>query len=270
MGIVLRESMDTNTNSTQFSLLLESDFMGIQNNRILDLSLPILLFATRLSKMQALDDNMIVEIKETFANQVLAISGSLSTLHCYEDRDLIRLRYCLCVFIDEMLLRNESIMNSNFTNHTLTNRLFNEMLGGDKFYGIAGQYLLNPSKYKDMLEFIYTCLILGYKGKYAFDKQGDEKINHLCNDIAAAIAPALDSNENIAFEFASKNIEHNNILEMFKKRLKPLLFIIILCTIIISFLSSMFKIESNNTITKNILMQNIQKLKQDDNQNNNK
>uniref|UniRef100_UPI001F24DABC DotU family type IV/VI secretion system protein n=1 Tax=Helicobacter trogontum TaxID=50960 RepID=UPI001F24DABC len=62
-----------------------------------------------------------------------------------------------------------------FTNHTLTNRLFNEMLGGDKFYGIAGQYLLNPSKYKDMLEFIYACLILGYKGKYTVDKQGDEK-----------------------------------------------------------------------------------------------
>ncbi|WP_275051052.1 DotU family type IV/VI secretion system protein, partial [Helicobacter trogontum] len=32
-----------------------------------------------------------------------------------------------------------------------------------------------PSKYKDMLEFIYACLILGYKGKYTVDKQGDEK-----------------------------------------------------------------------------------------------
>ncbi|TLD91222.1 type IVB secretion system protein IcmH/DotU, partial [Helicobacter trogontum] len=167
--------MNVQTNDTQCSLLLESNFAGMQNNKILDLSLPLLLFATRLSKIHALDDDLIVEIRDTFANQVLAISGSLSAMHCYDEKDLIKFRYCLCVFIDEMLLRNESIMNSDFTNHTLTNRLFNEMLGGDKFYGIAGQYLLNPSKYKDMLEFIYACLILGYKGKYTVDKQGDEK-----------------------------------------------------------------------------------------------
>lgn len=266
MGIILRVSMSTKANDTQYSLLIESNFVGIQNNKILDLSLPLLLFATRLSKLHTLDSDLIVEIKENFANQVLAISGSLSATHCYEEKDLIKLRYCLCVFIDEMLLRNESIMDSDFINHTLTNRLFNEMLGGDKFYGIAGQYLLSPSKYKDMLEFIYACLSLGYKGKYAFDKQGDEKINHLCNDIAAAIAPVLDSNEDIAFDFAYKNITRNNILEMFKKRyIKPFLFIAIVCTIVVSFLFSMLKIESNNTITKNTLIHNIQKLKQDGN-----
>ena len=267
MGIILRVFMNAQINDTQCSLLLESNFAGMQNNKILDLSLPLLLFATRLSKIHALDDEVIVEIRDTFANQVLAISGSLSAMHCHDEKDLIKFRYCLCVFIDEMLLRNESIMNSDFTNHTLTNRLFNEMLGGDKFYGIAGQYLLNPSKYKDMLEFIYACLILGYKGKYTVDKQGDEKINHLCNDIAAAITPALDSNEDIAFNVAHKNIVRNNVLELFKKRyLKPFLLIVVMCTVVVSFFFSMLKIESNNTITKNTLMQNIKKFKQENNE----
>lgn len=249
---------DLTQDDAHISLLLDSQFQGICNNKLLDLSLPILLLATRLSKISALNNEYIADIKETFANQVLAISSTLSAMRCYEESDLIKMRYCLCVFIDEMLLRNESILNSQFARNTLTIRLFDEMLGGDKFYGIAGQYMLNPSKYKDMLEFIYTCLILGYKGKYANQEQGEEKLIHLCNDIAAAIAPILDSSEEVAFELARNHTMQPKTISILQKRnLRSLFLFFIIGSTILTFCFSIFQLETHNAMVQESIMQNI-------------
>lgn len=259
-----QDSPKSPTDTQALSLLLEYELVGLQNNRILDLSLPLLIFATRLSKIRDLDSEYITNIKEEIAREILAISSSLSALHIYEDKELIKLRYCLCVFIDEMLLANESFINSHFANHTLTIRLFDEMLGGDKFYDIVGQWLLNPSKHKDMLEFVYTCLILGYKGKYALQEQDSNKINHFCNDIATTLAPVLDSDEERAFKLAYKNIKHENIIERLKRKyIKPFFGFGILGVVIVAFVFSYLKLESHNTIVQNSLKQYIQTFTQE-------
>ncbi|TLD86147.1 MULTISPECIES: type IVB secretion system protein IcmH/DotU [Helicobacter] len=251
----------------ELSLLLETNFANhcnnMQNNKILHLTLPLLLFATRLSKTGTLDDSYITNTEETFANEILSIGSNLNALRCYEDKDLIKLRYCLCVFIDEMLLHNESFINSHFAKHTLTIRLFDEMLGGDKFYGIANQWLLTPSKHKDMLEFIYTCLILGYQGKYASDTQGKQKINHLCCNIANSLAPAMGSSEEKAFELALNHQEQTRILKLLhKKYLRPFWLMAIICSIVaLFFLFSFLKLESQKAITQDTLKQNLQHFK---------
>lgn len=245
------------TQAKEYSSLLEYNLMGLQNNKILDLTFPILLFVSRLSKINGLDSGYIGNVKETLAGEILTISGKLSASHKYDDRDLIKLRYCLCVFIDEILLSNESFINSHWANHTLTIRLFNETLGGDKFYDIAGQWLLTPEKHKDMLEFIYACLVLGYTGKYAFESI--DKINYLCNDIASAIAPALHSSEQTAFNLPHRiTSTHNHLAHFKQKYLKPFLLFAIVGIIAVAFTFSFLKLESNNTIVQNKLAQDIQ------------
>ena len=194
--------------------------------------------------------------------EILTISSSLSMLHLYDEKDIIKLRYCLCVFIDEMLLHNEIFINSHWANHTLTIRLFNETLGGDKFFDIAGQWLLDPKKHKDMLEFIYACLICGYAGKYALDDQ--DKILYFCNDIAQAIAPVLDSNEQIALNLPYKHIHRPNHLEEFKRKyLKPFFIVAIVGVMAVSFLFSYLKLESNNSLLQSKLSQDIKAFMQE-------
>ena len=92
-----QDSPKSPTDTQALPLLLEYELVGLQNNRILDLSLPLLIFATRLSKIRDLDSEYITNIKEEIAREILAISSSLSALHIYEDKELIKLRYCLCV-----------------------------------------------------------------------------------------------------------------------------------------------------------------------------
>ncbi len=255
MSINIKDSHQINK---PHSLLLEHNLEGLSNNKILDYSLPILILATRLSKTKNLDSEYIANIKEIFVSEILTISSNLGTLNIYEDKDLIKLRYCLCVFIDEMLLRNESFINSQFAHNTLTIRLFDEMLGGDKFYDIAGQWLLSPNKYKDMLEFIYACIVLGYKGKYALDAKDKDKIDRFCNDIALAIAPVLDTSENKAFELAYKNTQKINLLDRWRRKyLKPLFIFGVIGVVIVVFLFSYLKLESHNNIVHDELMKDI-------------
>lgn len=257
------DMLDSNQKLQTSPLLLEYNLLGLENNKILDLSLPLLLFATRLSKIHNPEPAYIGNIKDILAKEILAISSNLSALQIYEDKDIIKIRYCLCVFIDEMLLANESFINSHFVNQTLTIRFFDEMLGGDKFYDIAGQWLLSPSKYKDMLEFIYTCLILGYKGKYSLQEQGLQKINHFCETIATALAPVLDSNEEKAFKVAYKNMKQGSIIEYIKhKYAKPFFIFGVIGVVIVSFVFSYIKLESHNAFMQNTLIQHIQSFTQ--------
>lgn len=264
MSTTTLDSNQGQINTKVLPLLLEYDFTGLENNKILDLSLPLLLFATRLSKIRDLDSEYITHTKEVLVGDVLTISSSLSALHLYEDKEIIKLRYCLCVFIDEMLLANESFINSHFANHTLTIRLFDEMLGGDKFYDIAGQWLLSPSKHKDMLEFVYACLVLGYRGKYALEEQGLQKINHFCNDIAKVLAPILDSDEEKAFQLAYNNMKQENMIDRLKRKYaKPFFSFGIIGVVVVAFAFSYLKLESHNAIVQNALTQQIHKFTQE-------
>lgn len=71
-------------------------------------------------------------------------------------------------------MNNEVFINSSWVNNTLAVRLFDETLGRDNFYDIALSWLNNPAK-KDFLEFIYTLLILAYKGKYSNEKMSKKE-----------------------------------------------------------------------------------------------
>ena len=111
------------------------------------------------------------------------------------------------------------------------------------------------AKNKDMLEFIYVCLILGYKGKFSVDDDGDKKLHLLMENIASAVAPTLHTDEMKAFELAyADNIKENNadnikenIWSKYGYILKKLTFIVIpLVIILLFYISNYFIVYKNN------------------------
>lgn len=238
---------ETNTESQEFDLLLSSDFSGLKNNKVVDYCLELLLLSSRLSKVTLLDMSIIESVKEKLINDILIWSSKLSALKEYDEKDIIKLRYCLCVFIDEMLMKNELFINSSWVNNTLTVRLFDETLGGDNFYDIALSWLNNPAKNKDFLEFIYACLVLGYKGKYSNNKDVEERILHICNNIASSLTPLYDINEELAFTKAYDGIIKENLWQKFQRMyLKKIFIALPLCIILGIFAYAIFDLEVNN------------------------
>ena len=100
------------------------------------------------------------------------------------------------------------------------------------------------AKNKDMLEFIYVCLILGYKGKFSVDDDGDKKLHLLMENIASAVAPTLHTDEMKAFELAYADNIKENIWSKYGYILKKLTFIVIPLVIILLFYISNYFIGS--------------------------
>lgn len=247
-----------NENQNETSVLSQTNLLGLGTNLALDHVLPLLLLANRVSKLQNFSQSEMANLREKLINDILSTTSKISNLGIYEEDDIIRLRYCLCVFIDESLLKNEIFMNSFWANNTLTTRFFNENLGGNKFFGIMDKWFENVGKNKDFLEFIYACLVLGYKGKYETQEDCNEKISYLCENIAAAISPLIKADENV-FEKSYLKQTKKSFLEAFSlKRLKFYFILLAIAMIAAAFLYSTYSMDQNNIRNDSILNNKIE------------
>ena len=247
-----------NENQNETSVLSQTNLLGLGTNLALDHVLPLLLLANRVSKLQNFSQSEMANLREKLINDILSTTSKISNLGIYEVDDIIRLRYCLCVFIDESLLKNEIFMNSFWANNTLTTRFFNENLGGNKFFGIMDKWFENVGKNKDFLEFIYACLVLGYKGKYETQEDCNEKISYLCENIAAAVSPLIKADENV-FEKSYLKQTKKSFLEVFSlKRLKFYFILLAIAMIAAAFLYSTYSMDQNNIRNDSILNNKIE------------
>lgn len=247
-----------NENQNETSVLSQTNLLGLGTNLALDHVLPLLLLANRVSKLQNFSQSEMANLREKLINDILSTTSKISNLGIYEEDDIIRLRYCLCVFVDESLLKNEIFMNSFWANNTLTTRFFNENLGGNKFFGIMDKWFENVGKNKDFLEFIYACLVLGYKGKYETQEDCNEKISYLCENIAAAVSPLIKADENV-FEKSYLKQTKKSFLEIFSlKRLKFYFILLAIAMIAAAFLYSTYSMDQNNIRNDSVLNNKIE------------
>ena len=124
--------------------------------------------------------------------------------------------------------------------------------GGDNFYDIALSWLNNPAKNKDFLEFVYACLVLGYKGKYSSSKDVNERISLLCENIASAITPLLNTDENIAFSKAYDIDSKETLGSKFQRLyLKKILILLPLLIVVLIFSYLLLDLETNNIRVEN-------------------
>ena len=184
----------------------------------------------QISEGKEFTEKDIEELKNNFINDILSISAKLSTLTKYDEQDITRFRYCLCVFIDEMVMKNQSFMGSVYSSNSLSIRFFKEPSGGNKFFGIMDK-----------------CLILGYEGKFSVDNDGSKKLYLLMENISSAIAPTLNTDEMKAFELAYADNVKESFWSKYGNTLKKLTFIIVPIVIIIAFyVGNYFLIYKNN------------------------
>jgi len=90
-------------------------------------------------------------------------------------------RYVLCTFIDEAVLNTIWGSNSLWTSQSLLSSLHNETSGGEKFFIILDNLLRDPNADLNLLELMFICINLGFKGQYAVMDRGLEKLEELRN-----------------------------------------------------------------------------------------
>ena len=107
----------------------------------------------------------IAAIEEEIANE--SLDSSIQVAY----------RYCLCAFIDEAVMSTPWGAQSVWTGNSMLSIYHQETWGGEKFFTVLSRMMMEPDSYRDMLEFLYLCLVLGYKGKYGLMQDGHQQLN---------------------------------------------------------------------------------------------
>lgn len=88
-------------------------------------------------------------------------------------------RYALCTLLDETALSTPWGVESNWASQTLLVRFHNEARGGEKFFQILDRLLQDPGRNVHLLEFMYLCLAMGFKGKYRLLPRGAAELEQI-------------------------------------------------------------------------------------------
>lgn len=89
--------------------------------------------------------------------------------------------YSLCALLDETILNQDWGRNSEWSQQSLLSDFHSETWAGTHFFEIVDRAL--QSQDSDLLQLLYLCLAMGFKGKYRVEKDGSHALDTLMADI---------------------------------------------------------------------------------------
>jgi type VI secretion system protein ImpK len=106
-------------------------------------------------------------------------------------------KYILCAFIDETILTSEATKEGGWSRHSLLSHFFNETWGGETFFKIRQFCIENLNDYIQLLEMVYVCICLGFRGKYAAQQEGDLQLERIQRETYQVIREYRGDIENL-------------------------------------------------------------------------
>lgn len=96
-------------------------------------------------------------------------------------------RYALCATLDDVVLNTPWGGQSIWAQQSMVGTFHKETHGGDRFYDLLGKLQTDPAGNRDLLEFLYMCLSLGFEGRLRIDARGSERHLAIRDGLARAI-----------------------------------------------------------------------------------
>ncbi|SEA47121.1 type IVB secretion system protein IcmH/DotU [Rubrimonas cliftonensis] len=75
-------------------------------------------------------------------------------------------RYAIAATIDDEIMSKPWGMEAGWQNATLVASLYEEVIGGDRFFELLDEAVAEPRRFGDLVELMHICLSLGFKGRY--------------------------------------------------------------------------------------------------------
>ncbi|MDO2948050.1 type IVB secretion system protein IcmH/DotU [Aeromonas simiae] len=172
---------------------LDSDYWfrlrGHSINPMIDAVTPLLGMVLRVRQLSS--HEQVSDLYQRVVTEIQAIEQELAA-HGYENGVLLSFRYILCTFIDEAVMGREWGSQSEWSEHSLLARFHNETWGGEKVFVLLSRLQEEPQRYRDILEFIYLCLCLGFEGRYRVMSNGREEFERLVHQLHRTLYPQAE------------------------------------------------------------------------------
>ncbi|MBK1839042.1 type VI secretion system protein TssL, long form [Azospirillum sp. YIM B02556] len=141
---------------------------------------PVLLLAARLNDVTEVPDleslrQRVISALRDFQHWVTKSgldSATQATAH-----------YALCALIDDIVLNSPWGSQSSWTRQNVTSMFHKNVVGGDQFYDRLASARQDPGKYGDLLELMYLCLSLGFRGRYRVAGRQDSEHARIREDV---------------------------------------------------------------------------------------
>ncbi|THD47845.1 DotU family type IV/VI secretion system protein [Enterobacteriaceae bacterium ML5] len=149
---------------------------GNSLNTMVDAATPLLGMVLRLKSMSSrgLPEHLFGQV----VTDIRAIEQLLQN-HGYEPGTIISFRYVLCTFIDETALGQGWSTQNEWIKQSLLVHFHNETWGGEKVFILLERLMGEPKRYQDLLEFLYLCFSLGFRGRYKVSTQNNDEFEQI-------------------------------------------------------------------------------------------
>ncbi len=132
-------------------------------NPILQAAAPLMALAPRLRAMARHPDPgalrvSLVDAVKRFETAVRAIG--------VPNQEVVAARYILCTLLDEAAASTPWGGSGAWASHSLLVQFHNESWGGEKVFQLLSRLAEDPAKNRNLLEFVYIALSLGFEGRY--------------------------------------------------------------------------------------------------------
>ncbi|CAO3418695.1 type IVB secretion system protein IcmH/DotU [Azospirillum doebereinerae] len=141
---------------------------------------PVLLLATRLNEASSVPDieglrqRVVVALRDFqhWVTQSGLDPAIQATAH-----------YALCALIDDIVLNSSWGSHSSWTRQNVTSMFHKNVVGGDQFFDRLAVARQDPATYGDLLELMYLCLSLGFRGRYRVAGRQDSEHARIREDV---------------------------------------------------------------------------------------
>lgn len=93
-----------------------------------------------------------------------------------DQKKVTQASYVMCTVMDEAALNTPWGHSANWSQHNLLSTFHNEVVGGERFFALLKGLGKNPKDNIELLELMYICLSLGYKGTYRIAENGQSTL----------------------------------------------------------------------------------------------
>jgi len=131
-------------------------------------------YNTRARQLHALQKELIQEVN-SFEETI--------TQHGYNAEYIIICRYVLCATLDDVIANTSWGGHGQWDGHNLLNAFNQDAQHQTKFFTILDRALKDPTHYIDLMEFIYICLSMGYKGQYRATEHSQYQLEQITNNL---------------------------------------------------------------------------------------
>lgn len=112
----------------------------------------------------------------------------------YPSNMIIAARYVLCALLDEIITQTSWGQKHNWSQKNLLSLFHHENCGDIRFFNIIDRALENTTTNLHLIELLYTCLTLGFLGKYKDPLYDKSELNTITNKLQQIVVQHNDTN----------------------------------------------------------------------------